>query len=167
MTPQQEKSQNRKIARRFFTSLQSLPDYPKKELDMQFCAELYCRGMDPKEYQALKDLAMAEYRKRIDAIETVWTMSNKQNPPPQPPSTAEMVRRALPNFGDKSFTVGEMKEAIETMYPETKGRLRITSISGTFTRMSKRGDAIRVQRRGSGTTAAIYVRLPGKSESAK
>jgi len=134
---------------------------------MQFCAELYCKAMDEKEYQTLKDQARDEYQEKIKAIETVWRMSNKQSPPPEPPSTAEMIKRALPSFGEKAFTVNEMKAAIETMYPETKGRIRITSLSGTFTRMAKRGEAIRVQRKGSGTTAAIYVRLPENAGSLK
>jgi hypothetical protein len=159
--------QSKEKARRMFKALGVIPNYPKKSLDMQLCTELYCRTMDAKEYHALKDQAMNEYKERIKAIETVWAMSNKQNPPPEPPSTSELIKRALPSFGGKLFTVSEMKEAIETMYPETKGRIRITSLSGTFTRMAKRGDAIRVQRKGSGTTAAVYMRVPGKVEDLK
>jgi hypothetical protein len=167
MKPTPRKSIERKNLRRFFRSLLALPEYAKKSLDTKLCEELYCKDMDEKEYNLLKEKAATEYKKAIDAIETVWRMSNQQSPPPAPPSTADMIRRALPSFGDKGFTVAEMKDAIETMYPETKGRVRITSVSCTFTRMAKRGDSIRVQRKGSGATAAVYVRLPENTGSLK
>jgi hypothetical protein len=147
-------------AKRFVRSLLAIPPYEKKLLDTQYCAELICKGMDAKEYRKLKDEAEARYLKELEAIETVWRISNRNEPPPELPSTADMIRRVLPSFGERGFTVAEMKEAIERMYPQMKGRIRITTLSGTFTRMAKRGDSIRVIRKGSGTTPATYNCIP-------
>jgi hypothetical protein len=160
MKPNTQQQAEKKNLRHVFRSLIALPDYAEKYLDTKKCEELYCKYMDEKEYNLLKEKAATEYKKAIDAIEAVWRMSNQQSPPPAPPSTADMIRRALSSFGEKSFTVAEMKEAIEAMYPETKGRIRVTSVSSTFTRMAGRGDSIRLHRKGSGATAATYVRLP-------
>jgi hypothetical protein len=150
--------------KRLFKALNNLPEYSTRELDMQFCAEVLCRSMDAAEYHRLKDEALAEYRRKLDAIETVWRMSNNQGAPPEQPSTSELIKRVLPSFAEKAFTVVEVKEAIERMFPDMKGRIRLTSISGTFTRMAKRADAIRIQHKGSGTIGTTYVRLPESSK---
>ncbi len=162
-----QEASDKKNLRHIFRSLLALPEYAEKSLDTSICEELYCKHMDEKEYNLLKEKAATEYKKAIDAIEAVWRMSNQQSPPPAPPTTADMIRKALTSFSGKSFTVAEMKEAIETMYPETKDRIRTTSVSSTFTRMAKRGDSIRLHRKGSGATAAVYVRLPENAGSLK
>jgi hypothetical protein len=118
---------------------------------MQHCITIACHTVDEREYKKLKEEALAEYKRKLSAIETVWAMSNSSaETTRQDLSVSEMVREALPQFDHRGFNVWEMKQAVENIHTELKGRLRINTLSGTLTRMTQRGTGIRSVKKGSG-----------------
>ena len=152
---------NRKAGMMLLRELTLLPEYQNKLLDMEHCAKLICNVMDIKDVENLIEQLNAEHRKKLEALYMVRNMlSQGVGLTEPPPSTSEMIRKTLPTFGDKPFTVGDMKTAIEGMFPNMKGRLRIATLSGTCIRMADHKDSIRVLHRGSGQTPTTYVQIP-------
>jgi len=137
-----------------FRALAMLPEYPKKKLDMQHCIMLSCRSMDEREYKKLKEEALAEYTRKLAAIETVWEMSSKDAAIVPMISIADAMREAIEKIAEP-FHLWQVRQQIESDHPEMKGRVKVNTISGHLTRMHKRGE-LEIVRKGYGTQPSSY-----------
>jgi len=122
-----------------------------------------------KEYERLKADAQAEYRRKLEAIETVWKMSGGQNGvtanSPQfarvgKGTLQEAVRAALPNIGGE-FTLRNVYNQIVLDDPLLAERIkdRLPSISSALKRMADDHELVLVEA-GSGKRPSKY-RRPG------
>jgi len=142
---------------------EALQIYLNKPLDMQSNAKLESIGMDEREYRKIKEDLQADYKRKLEALELLWSgLRDKPTDKPElrpAQSMTDIVRQALPNLGEQ-FSIFEVRKEIERMFPALKGAYRTTSLSSTLTRMHQRHE-IEVIREGKGTAPTIYRRKPG------
>lgn len=125
--------------------------------------------MNKKLYDRLKADAQAEYRRKLEAIETVWKMAGGENGDFTHESSSESVgkgalqeavRDALPHIGGE-FTIRTIFNQIQLNDPilaeKIKGKL--PSVSSVLKRMTDDKQLILVEA-GSGKRASKYKR-PG------
>lgn len=131
------------------------------------------KRMNEREYLAAKEHlaaglaeAQADYQKKLDALESTWTLLQDLAKTRGVPLTTEsrpvisdLIRAVLPTMGDQ-FQKHQILAAIEKKFPESKGTFRLSSVSGTITRMCKRGELL-IAERGRGPDGFVYRR--GKS----
>jgi hypothetical protein len=128
--------------------------------------------MNYREYQRLKAEAEAEYRRKIEAIETVWKLSGGASPIPS-------TNGSRPN--ENGITRGSLQEAVRHAYKLLSGefthrdvynqivasdpifaakiKCKMPSLSGTLKRLADDKELVLVEA-GSGKRASKY-RRPG------
>jgi hypothetical protein len=128
--------------------------------------------MNYREYERLKAEALAEYRRKLEAIETVWKLLN---------GTAPAAPKTGSNTGDSSIVKGSLQEAVRKAYPQVEGEFthkdiynqivianppfaerlkdRMPSLANTLKRMADAKELILVET-GSGKRPSRY-RRPG------
>lgn len=142
-----------------------LQSYSKIFLDLQYKTVLQSHCMDEQEYGKIKEDLEADYKRKLEALELLWSALRDKAPEAVPKaetkalpsqSLTAIIRQALPNLKEE-FSIWEIKQEIEKMYPALKGQYKKNSLSGTLTRMKDRGEIIVVQA-GEGTAPSIYRR---------
>jgi hypothetical protein len=142
-----------------------LQSYTKISLDLQGNAVLQSLGMNEQEYMKIKEDLEADYKRKLEALELLWSAlrGNASAPAPKDEnktlpsqSLTDIIRQALPKLKEE-FSIWEIKQEIERMYPAMKGQYKKNSLSGTLTRMKDRGE-ITVVQAGEGTAPSIYRR---------
>lgn len=127
--------------------------------------------MNFREYQRLKAEAQAEYRRKIDAIETVWKLSggvattppgeSRQNGVGIPRGSLQHAVRAASELLVGDFTHRDVQNQIATTDPAFAAQIKdkLASISGCLNRMAEERLLILVER-GAGKRPSRY-RRPG------
>lgn len=122
--------------------------------------------MNAKEYERLKAEAQAEYRRKLDAIETVWKMSGGKDAQPANGSTGSVGKGALQQAvrsallqvtGD--FTLRDVYDQIKIIDPLFAEKLKdkLPSVSGTLKRMADDNELVLVET-GRGKRPSKYRR---------
>lgn len=137
-----------------FRALSTLPDYDKKELDMQHCFMLGCSSMDEKEYRQMLEELKRDYEKKVDALNTVWEMYKNKGEAAQTISVADLMREAIDKL-EEPFHLWQVRNQIEADHPEAKGKVKTNTLSGHLTRMHKRGE-LEIVKKGYGTQPSSY-----------
>jgi hypothetical protein len=125
--------------------------------------------MNRKEYERLKADAQNEYRRKLEAIETVWKMTDGRNGASADVSSSESVgkgtlqeavRNALPHIGG-DFTLRHVYNQIVLDDPVLAEKIKdkMPSVSGALKRMADDKELILVEA-GSGKRPSKY-RRPG------
>lgn len=121
-------------------------------------------AMKEREYKALKTEAEAEYRRKLEAIETVWNMSGGASRNGTEVSgqvfgkgvLLKAVRNALEEIrGD--FTVRDIESRIRTFNPTLAATLRRPSLSSTLKRLEESHE-VELVLAGSGKRPGKYRR---------
>jgi len=129
----------------------------------------YGIAMNIKEYERLKADAQAEYRRKLEAIEMVWKMTDGRNGASAGDSSSESVgkgalqdavRSALPHIGGE-FTLRHVYNQIVLDDPVLAEKIKdkLPSVSSVLKRMADDKELILVEA-GSGKRASKYKR-PG------
>lgn len=140
-----------------------LQHYLKNPLDVQHSAALECGCMDEREYRKIKEDLIAEHKRRLEALETIWAIYKPKVKSATPeidakPSIPDLVRAVLlSDMIGETFTIWDVRKTIEKRFPESKGNFRKNSLSGTLTRMAQRKE-IAIAKHGSGTQASTFRR---------
>ncbi|MGA2482038.1 MAG: hypothetical protein ABSF92_02845 [Candidatus Acidiferrales bacterium] len=124
--------------------------------------------MNDREYRRLRAEAEAEYKRKLEAIETVWKMSGASTSNGTGASGSSMsrgalldaVRAAVKLIPGGDFTIKEVAEQIEHSNSALASRVKKASISGTLKRLADDKEIV-VVALGSGKRASRYRRPVG------
>jgi hypothetical protein len=128
---------------------------------------VYTASMNRKEYERLKAEAQTEYRRKLEAIETVWKMTDGRNGDSSNTASSEnvgkgdlqqAVRAALARiFGD--FTLRHVYSEIVLADPVLAEKIKdkLPSVSSVLKRMADDNE-ITLVTAGRGKRASIYRR---------
>jgi hypothetical protein len=125
--------------------------------------------MNRREYIELIRQAEFEYRKKLEAIETVWRMTNGEPPPyteaeqpalaygGEPISLVDAVRQLTYDI-EGPFTPGMIGQGLEERFPYLESH-HPASISNVLRRMADAGELALMQP-GSGSQPNVYMKPP-------
>jgi hypothetical protein len=149
-----------------------MPRDAKRGLAQSFLLTALCGSdilacMNLREYERLKAKAQADYRRQLEAIETVWKMSGgivENGAKPQQTNGIEkgsyqrVIRIALDTV-PKEFTVRDVFNAIKVSNPDFAESIKdkIPSLSGALKRMEKDKELVLIET-GSGKRPSKYRR---------
>ena len=134
-------------------------------LDSEELAEVKCKfAMDEEQYRKLKQDLENDYKRKLEALDLLYSALGGKSAPAdmqglRPQSMTQLVRQALPNLGE-TFSIWEIGAEVERQYPALKGKYKVSSLSATLSRMSKRGEIVVVQK-GEGPAPTIYKKGSG------
>lgn len=118
--------------------------------------------MTEREYNKLKQQLEDDYREKLQAVETVWVMSNSLagNGTGKRVTKGELVHAvesALENL-PQQFTVADLERHLLDTNPELAKATQRSSMSGCLRRLSEDG-AIAIAEAGKGKRATRYEKV--------
>lgn len=121
--------------------------------------------MDYAEYKKLKDSIEAEYKKRIDALEMVWHMSQGQDEvtgiSDDKPclSLSNEIRKVITGLSVE-FTANDIEQGLQDHGFGRKKRIQITNTLHRLMRLKE----LEVVRKGEGRRASTYRKIQKTEE---
>ena len=113
--------------------------------------------MDYAQYKQLKDKIEIDHKKKLEALEMVWRMCQKQNGSSASgvehsgSTTSDAVRRVIEGLAN-DFTANDIVQGLKDH--SVKGVQRI-AITNTIHRLCRRGE-LEVVKKGRGRMAGVY-----------
>jgi hypothetical protein len=124
----------------------------------------YTSGMNVREYTRLKLEAEAEYRRKLEAIETVWKLSGGANQGTATHGTSSLskgsLHQAVKNaiqFLSGDFSLHDVEKRIQESDPALAARVKRPSLSSALKRLADDKEIVLVTT-GSGKRASTYRR---------
>lgn len=114
--------------------------------------------MKEREYRRLRSEIEADYRRKLEALELIYAISNSgapqaEKPPESKGALAEAVAKAASQMNG-NFNVRNIENAIKVFNPVLAANVKRASISNTLKRME--ATDLEVVERGSGKRATTY-----------
>lgn len=132
--------------------------------------------MNERQFFNARDAAKQEYEEKLRALDSVWVMLNKSQPPKQPPTRHKRqrnIRGGSPLAAALSVLVGEMTETFNTVQIDTSLRkanpeladVSRSTVTHTLRRIALGKSApIEILEVGKGKRPTTYRRLLKASE---
>lgn len=116
--------------------------------------------MDYSEYKRLKDSIESEYKKKLEALEMVWHMSQVQPSEAgnvdekQKISVSDAIRKVIDGLSGE-FSADDVQQGLKDHGFEIKERVQITNTLHRLMRIKE----IEVARKGVGRTGSTYRKI--------
>src|SRR5690606_16402755 len=125
--------------------------------------------MTEREYIRLWNRIHLDFRRKMDALETVWRMSNDSPPPkPEKKKKPDIVAEAGTSNGDRGQLVTAVREAVEALGDRfstkdverwiAENRRDVQPVLSSITHSLKRMANLTVAQRGRGKRASIFAK---------